>query len=59
LCLLFLIFVQLCGWLVPLVRSDWAKDAEILILRHQVAVLQRQVKNQAKAILAVDSPSTR
>jgi hypothetical protein len=28
-----------------LVRSDRAKDAEILILRHQVAVLQRQVKN--------------
>ncbi len=28
-----------------LARSDRAKDAEILILRHQVAVLQRQVKN--------------
>jgi hypothetical protein len=27
-----------------LARSDQAKDAEILILRHQVAVLQRQVK---------------
>ena len=27
-----------------LARSDRAKDAEILILRHQVAVLQRQVK---------------
>lgn len=26
-----------------LARSDRAKDAEILILRHQVAVLQRQV----------------
>jgi putative transposase len=25
-------------------RSDRAKDAEILIFRHQVAVLQRQVK---------------
>lgn len=33
------------GWLVLLARSDRAKDAEILILRHQVAVLQRQVKN--------------
>src|SRR6202051_861523 len=27
-----------------LARSDRAEDAEILILRHQVAVLQRQVK---------------
>jgi hypothetical protein len=32
------------GWLALLVRSDQAKDAEILILRHQVSVLQRQVK---------------
>jgi hypothetical protein len=32
------------GWLALLARPDRAKDAEILILRHQVAVLQRQVK---------------
>jgi putative transposase len=32
------------GWLAQLARSDRAKDAEILILRHQVAVLQRHVK---------------
>ena len=32
------------GWLALLAWSDRAKDAEILILRHQVAVLQRQVK---------------
>jgi putative transposase len=32
------------GWLALLARSDRAKDAEILSLRHQVAVLQRQVK---------------
>src|SRR5580693_1087816 len=30
------------SWLALLARSDRAKDAEILILRHQVAVLQRQ-----------------
>ena len=32
------------AWLALLARADRAKDAEILILRHQVAVLQRQVK---------------
>src|ERR1700745_3708230 len=32
------------GFLGLLTRSDRAQDAEILILRHQVAVLQRQVK---------------
>ena len=32
------------GWFALLARSDRAKDAEILILRHQVALLQRQVK---------------
>ncbi len=31
-------------WLTLRARSDCAKDAEILLLRHQVAVLQRQVK---------------
>jgi putative transposase len=32
------------GWLALIACSDRAKDAEILILRRQVAVLQRQVK---------------
>jgi hypothetical protein len=36
--------LRVFGWLTLLARSDCAKDAEILILRHQVAVLQRQVK---------------
>jgi putative transposase len=27
------------GWLALLARSDVAKDAEILVLRHQIAVL--------------------
>jgi putative transposase len=39
----YLAVLRVFGWLALLVRSDHAKDAEILILRHQVAVLQRQV----------------
>jgi putative transposase len=36
--------LRVFGWLALLARSEHAKDAEILILRHQVDVLQRQVK---------------
>ena len=36
--------LRVFGWLALLARSDRAKDAEILILRHQVAVLQRHVQ---------------
>jgi putative transposase len=41
----YLAVLRMFGWLALLARSDRAKDAEILILRHQVAVLQRQVKS--------------
>ena len=41
--LAYLAVLGVFGWLALLARSDRAKDAEILILRHQVAVLQRQV----------------
>jgi hypothetical protein len=40
----YLVVLRVFGWLALLARSDRAKDAEILILRHQVVVLQRQVK---------------
>jgi putative transposase len=40
----YLVVLRIFGWLALLARSDRVKDAEILILRHQLAVLQRQIK---------------
>jgi len=41
--LLYLFMIQVFGWLVLLGRSEASKDAEIMILRHEVALLRRQV----------------
>ena len=35
--------IRVFGWLVLLGRSQASKDAEIMVLRHEVSVLRRQV----------------
>jgi hypothetical protein len=39
--LLYLIFSQLLSWLTLLPRAPSSKDIELLVLRHEVAVLRR------------------
>ena len=57
-CLIYLFTARLFGWLVILARNDAAKDVEILVLRHEIAVLRRQVSRPKpdwadRAVLAV------
>jgi putative transposase len=56
--LLYLVFARICGWLVLLGRSTASKDIELLVLRHEVAVLHRtpprpRVDWADRAVLAV------
>lgn len=41
--LLYLPFLKILGWIALLARSETSKNAEILVLRHQLAVLRREV----------------
>jgi len=41
--LAYLLMIRVFGWLALLARSDISKDVEILVLRHEVAVLRRQI----------------
>ena len=40
--MIYLLFLRLTSWMVLLARSSASKDAELLVLRQEVAVLQRQ-----------------
>ena len=40
--MLYLVFVRLTGWMALMARSAASKDAELLVLRQEVAVLRRQ-----------------
>jgi putative transposase len=42
--LIYLIFIPLFSWLLLLARSSAAKDVELLVLRHELAVLRRTTR---------------
>jgi hypothetical protein len=42
--LVYVVLRQVLQMLAQLAREDGAKDVELLVLRHQVAVLRRQVR---------------
>ena len=39
--LIYQMFTKLLGWIVLRARSDTTRDIEILVLRHELAVLKR------------------
>ena len=41
--LLYLLMTRLFAWVVLLARNDTSKDVEIVVLRHEITVLRRQV----------------
>jgi putative transposase len=57
----YLLMARLFGWLALLARSDTSKEMEILVLRHEVAMLRRQIARPKLdwADRAVIAPLTR
>ena len=47
--LIYLMCAKLLAWMALRTRSDTTKDIEILVLRHQLAVLQRPVHGHGSA----------
>ena len=41
--LIYLVFSKLLSWMILLAQSQQAKEIEILVLRHQFAILQRRI----------------
>jgi putative transposase len=41
--LVYLFMIRVFDWLAVLARSGISKDVEILVLRHEAAVLRRQI----------------
>jgi hypothetical protein len=49
--------IRLFSWLALLAQSDPSKDAEILVLRHEVAVLRAPIKPAPAAATTGDDGS--
>jgi hypothetical protein len=55
--LLYLIFSQLLSWLTLLPRAPSSKDIELLVLRHEVALLRRtKPKPRPETLLVLRRP---
>jgi hypothetical protein len=55
--LLYSLMARLFGWLALLARSGTSKEVEILVLRHEVAVLPRQVARPTEILETLDRVS--